>query len=142
MRREMQQLHNMKTIKPVKFPSQEDKRNLLTYFMYLKKKRCGRIKGRSCANGRKQRSTSSKQEVSLPTVAIESVFLTSTVDDEEHRYVAVVDISGAYMHAGVDEHIIVRFDRNMAEMLELIEPKIYKPYVLIYEQAHTFITVL
>ena len=129
VKREMQQLHDMKTIEPVQFPTQEDKRNSLTYLMYLKKKRCGKIKGRGCADGRKQRSTSSKHEASSPTVAIESVFLTSIVDAEEHRDVAVVDIPGAYMHADVDEHIIVRFDRNMAEMLELIDPKIYKPYV-------------
>ena len=125
----MQQLHDMNTIEPVQFPSLEDKRDSLTYLMYLKKKRCGKIKGRGCADGRKQRNKNSKQEVSSPTVAIESVFLTSIVDAEEQREVAVVDIPGAYMHADVDEHIIVRFDRNMAEMLELIEPKIYKPYI-------------
>ena len=44
------------------------------------------------------------------TVMIKSVFLTSIVDGEESRDVAVVDIPGAYMHANVDEYIIIFFD--------------------------------
>ena len=136
VRREMKQLHDMKTIEPVRFPTQKDKRNSFTYLMYLKKKRCGKIKGRDCADGRK----SVAREVSSPTVAIESLFLTSIVDAEEQRDVAVVDILGAYMHADVDEHINVRFDRNMAEILELIDFKIHKPYVQVDSTGKKYYT--
>ena len=72
-----------------------------------------------------------KEEVSSPTVVIDPVFLTSIVDAEQGRDVAVVDIPGAYMHADIDEHIIVRLDQTMAKVLEIIDPKIYKTYMKI-----------
>ena len=55
--------------------------------------------------------------------------MTSLIEAKEKRDVAVADIPGAYLHADVDEKIIVRFDGTMAEMLVRIDPKIYKPYV-------------
>ena len=51
------------------------------------------------------------------------------IETKEGREVAVADIPGAYLHADVDEKIIVRFDGTMVEMLVRIESKIYKPYV-------------
>lgn len=97
--------------------------------MYLKKKSCGRIKGRGCAEGRKQREYTDKIEATSPTVAIEYVFISAIVDAEKGRDVAVADIPGAYLHATMDENVYVRFEGTMAEMLEKIEPKMYRPYV-------------
>jgi hypothetical protein len=54
---EMKQLHDRGVIEP-RDPnslSVEDKRGALEYLMFLKKKRSGKIKGRGCADGRKQR---------------------------------------------------------------------------------------
>ena len=45
---ELQQLHDMKAIDPYT-PSLQDRRAALNYIMYLKQKRCGRIKARGCA---------------------------------------------------------------------------------------------
>jgi uncharacterized protein YeaC (DUF1315 family) len=42
--------------------TQEQKRKALNYLMYLKQKRCGRIKARGCADRRKQRLYKSKEE--------------------------------------------------------------------------------
>ena len=53
--------------------------------MFLKEKRDGTIKGRGCADGRKQREYTNKEDASSPTVAIESVFLTSVIDAHEAR---------------------------------------------------------
>jgi len=53
--------------------------------MYLKEKKGGSIKGRGCVDGRKQRETSAKGGASYPTVAIESILLTCTIDAEEER---------------------------------------------------------
>ena len=80
---EMKQLHKMDTIKPCKDLTHNDKRGALTCLMYLKEKRCGRIKGRGCADGRKQREHTDKHKATSPFVAIESVLLTSTIDAHE-----------------------------------------------------------
>jgi hypothetical protein len=51
---EMSQLHYWETIKPVFADSmtREQKRQALRYLMFLKEKRCGRIKARGCTDGR------------------------------------------------------------------------------------------
>jgi hypothetical protein len=53
---EMQQLHEMEAIEPKRLNmlTREEKRASLHYLMFLKQKRCGRSKGRGCADGRKQ----------------------------------------------------------------------------------------
>ena len=70
--------------------------------MHLKKKRNGKIKGRSCADGWPQRKVSTKEEVASLTVATESVFITATIDAFENRDVATVDMPGAFLHTKVD----------------------------------------
>jgi hypothetical protein len=42
----------------------------LNYLMFLKRKRCGKVKARGCAGGRPQREYISKDESSSPTVSI------------------------------------------------------------------------
>jgi hypothetical protein len=66
---EMQQLHDMECIEPRKSAmlTRDEKRATLNYLMFLKKKRCGRIQGRGCANGRKHRLYKMKEETSAPT---------------------------------------------------------------------------
>ena len=69
---ELQQLHDRKVIAPKSNASmsRSDKLGSLQYLMFLKKKRCGRIKGRGCADGRKQRAYTDKADASAPTVSI------------------------------------------------------------------------
>jgi hypothetical protein len=54
---ELQQLHDRKVMAPVMASSltREQRIAALAYLMFLKRKRCGKIKGRGCADGRKQR---------------------------------------------------------------------------------------
>ena len=75
---EIGQLHKWTVMKP-KHPKDlttEQWREALAYLMFLKQKRCGTIKTRGCADGRKQRDKITKQESASPTVATESVFIT------------------------------------------------------------------
>ena len=85
LNKEMNQLHTRKVAKPVdgNSLSKDQKRATLRYLMFLTKKRCGRIKARGCADGRKQRSSTSKEDAAAPTVAIESVMLSATIDAME-----------------------------------------------------------
>ena len=102
---EMKQLHDRDVIEP-KSPNMltnEEKKQALHYLMFLKKKRCGRIKGRGCADGRRQRIYKTKEEISALTLAIESLFLSSVIDAKEERSVVTLDIPGAFMQADMDE---------------------------------------
>ena len=126
---EMRQIHELKTIEPIENPTTEDKCKALTYLMYLQRKRCGRVKGRGCADGRKQRSTMTKEDTTSPTVSTESIMLTSIIDAEENRDVAVTDIPGAYLHADMEGEVVVRFSGTMVDMLLNIDRDKYEPCI-------------
>ena len=59
--------------------------------MFLKRKRNGKIKGRGCADGRKQRAYIAKEDATSPTVSTDAVFITAIIDAMEGRCVTVVD---------------------------------------------------
>jgi hypothetical protein len=90
--KELTQLHDMRVMSPraANLLTKEEKHRALQYLMYLKKKRCGRVKGRGCADGQKQRVYKSKEESSSPTVAIESLFLTAVIDAKERQDVGIL----------------------------------------------------
>jgi hypothetical protein len=129
--KEVQQLYTRKVSKPVDGNdlTKDQKRASLRYLMFLTKKRCGRIKARGCADGRKQRETTSKADASAPTVSIEAVMLSAVIDATEGRDVATVDIPGAFMQADIDEIVHVKFEGEIAEMLVKLDPKLYRKYV-------------
>ena len=128
---EMQQLDYRNVIKPTdsRKLTRKQKKAALQYLMYLKQKRCGRIKARGCADGRKQRLYKTKQEASSPTVTSEALFLTSIIDAQEKREVVTVDIPGAFMHSDMDELVHMKLDGPMAELLVRVDPKKYERFI-------------
>jgi len=133
VRKEMQQVHYRNVMEPKKATelTKEQKRMALGYLMFLKRKRCGRVKGRGCADGRKQRSYISKHEAASPTVSTEAVFLTALIDAHEEREVAVIDVPGAFMQADADPGSYVRFTGRMVEILLEIDEDMYGPCVTV-----------
>ena len=113
--KEMRQLHDRGVMMPVhkKSLTSEQRKEALAYFMFLNRKRCGKVKGRGCADSRKQRAYIAKEESTAPTVSTEAVFLTAVIDALESREVAVLDIPGAFMQADIDELVHVRFTGEM-----------------------------
>ena len=99
--------------------------------MFLKRKRSGKVKGRGCADGRKQRAYIPHEEATSPTAATMSVMLTAVVDTLEDREVAIVDVPGDFMQADMDELVHVRFAGKMVDLLLEIDPEMYGPCVVI-----------
>jgi predicted transcriptional regulator len=66
------QLHMKDTFEPqdVKTLTGDQKKSVLESLMFLKEKRDGTIKGRTCADGRKQREGSTKSDATSPTLAL------------------------------------------------------------------------
>ena len=128
---EMEQLHYRNVIQPIhgKDMTREEKRRALQYLMFLKQKRCGKIKARGCADGRKQRVYKTKEETRSPTVRTESLFLSAILDAREGRRVATCDIPGAFMQADMDEVVHVRFDGPLAQLLTRVDPHTYTKFL-------------
>ena len=90
--------------------------------MFLKQKRCGKIKGRGCANGRKQRLYKSKEDTTSPTITTEALFLTCLMDAIENRYVVTCDVPGAFMHSDIDELVHLKLEGEIAKLLVKVDP--------------------
>jgi hypothetical protein len=130
--KEMKQLHDRKTIRPVhsKDLTISQKRRALAYLMFIKEKRCGTvIKGRGCADGRKQRLYKTKEETSFPTVRTESLLRSCVIDGKERRHVMTTDVPGAFMQVDVDEVVHVRLVGALVELLAKVDPKLYTTYL-------------
>jgi len=104
--------------------------------MFLKQKRDGSIKGRGCADGRKQRIWQTKADISSPTVSTEALFLTSVIDALEERDVATADIPNFFLQTPADksEQLIIQLDRHIAGALLRIYPDKYKTMIT-YEKG-------
>ena len=98
--------------------------------MFLKEKQNGDVKGRACADGRSQREELGKQDATSPTIATESIFLTALINTLEERAVVCFDISGAFLHAETDKDVIMMLKRKLAELMVMIEPSLYRKYVI------------
>jgi hypothetical protein len=129
--KEMKQLHDRKTIRPrhSKHLTLDEKRKALGYLMFLKEKRCGTIKGRGCADGRKQRLYKTKEDTSSPTVRTESLMLSCVIDAKERRHVMTCDIPGAFMQVDCPEVVHVRLEGPLADLLAKVDPELYTPYL-------------
>jgi hypothetical protein len=128
---EMRQLHDRKTIRPryAKDLTLDEKRKALGYLMFIKEKRCGTVKGRGCADGRKQRLYKTKEETSSPTVRTESLLLSCVIDAKERRQVITCDVPGAFMQVDVDEVVHVRLAGPLAVLLAKVDSELYTKYL-------------
>jgi hypothetical protein len=88
----------------------------------IKEKRCGKIKGRHCADGSIQRDWYAKHETSSPTLSVDSLFLSLLIDASEGRDVATADIAGAYLNADMDELVILRLTGEDVSLMCQVSP--------------------
>jgi hypothetical protein len=109
----------------------KQKKSALESLMFLNEKRDGSIKGRSCADGRKQREGSTKSYATSPTVVLKSVLITATIDAFEKREVAIVDVPGAYLTADMDEEVFMCLRGKLAELMVKTAPEIYRKYIYV-----------
>jgi hypothetical protein len=121
--KELQQLHDMVTYFPVHAHelTREQRKEALSSLMFLTEKRCGRVKTRACANGSKQRQWIRKEDAVSPTVMTDSVMITSAIEANECRKVITLDIPGAFLHADLDEEVIMVLRGELAELMVLID---------------------
>jgi hypothetical protein len=98
---EFAQLHDLGVFEPQQASklSSPERRAALRAISVVKEKRCGRIKGRTVADGRPQRKLYTKDETSSPTVSTDALMLSLLIGAHERRDVAVADVTGAYLHA-------------------------------------------
>jgi hypothetical protein len=105
--------------------------------MFLKEKRDGTIKGRTCADGRKQREGSTMSGATSPMVALESVLITTTIDAFERRDVEIVDVPGAFFTANMDEKMIMCLRKRLAELMVKTAPNMYHKIISLDKKCNS-----
>jgi hypothetical protein len=65
-----------------------------------------------------------KSDATSPTVALESVLITATIDGHEGQEVAIVDVPGAYLTANMDEEVFMCLRGRLAELMVKTAPEI------------------
>ncbi|VEU33958.1 unnamed protein product [Pseudo-nitzschia multistriata] len=132
--KELKQLHDRGVVSALdpKHITREMVAQALPYLMFLKRKRDTSIKGRGCADGRRQREYIRKEDAASPTVSLYALVLSCIIDAIEGRDVATVDIPGAFLQTPMPEgeDVYIRLDGTMAELLCRVDPKMYRKYLV------------
>ena len=88
------------------------------------------IKGRGCADGRKQQDWLSKEDTLPPTVSTEVLMLLCMIGAMEVREVATTDIPGSLLQTDYDKiDIRIKLEGAMVVLLEDINPEYYKDFI-------------
>ena len=111
--------------------SVEDKAKALNAVKLVKLKIDGKINGRTCADGSKQKRYFGKDEsVASPTVSLESLFTKLVIDVYEEHNIANFDIPGAYLHTEMteDKNVILKLRGIFLDIMCNINEE-YRKYV-------------
>ena len=106
--------------------SLQQKKDALRAVNLIKQKRCGKMKGRTCADGHKQRKYVSREETASPTVSTEALLATAIIDAYEKRDVTVFDIPGAYLHADYDKFVLLKLEGRFVDIMCQVNPDLKK----------------
>ena len=108
--------------------TREQKREALRSVNLIKEKRCGKIKGRSCADGRPQRDKYDKGSIASPALSSDGLMFTLMIDAIERRDVATADIAGAYLKALMPDFVLMKLEGPVVDVFCKMNED-YKQYV-------------
>ena len=129
---EYEQFENLSVFTPIslKHLSPSDRKLALHAIDLIKEKRTGKLKGRTVADGRKQRPLYDKQEISSPALSQDGFMASLVIDACENRSTAIADIAGAFLKAEQNDHVVVKFRGPAVEALLRINEQKYKQFIV------------
>jgi len=90
----------------------------------IKEKRSGKLKGRTCADSRSQRSKYTREETTSPTVSTDALMISLMIDaTKERRDVATADVEGAYLHADMEDFVLLKLVGKAVDIMCQVNPK-------------------
>ena len=93
--------------------------------MLIKEKINGDIKKQECAGGiKKKQETLENQEADSSTVALESVFKITAVDEHEGLDVATFEILVAYLYTETYQDVIIFLEGERSDLMVKVSSKI------------------
>ena len=95
----------------------EQKKDALRAINLIKEKRGGKLKGRTCADGRSQRGQYTKEQTASPTISTDALMLSLIIDAFEGRDVATADVVGAYLLADMDDFVLIKLTGDAVDIM-------------------------
>jgi len=96
----------------------------------IREERSGKLKGRTCADGWSQRSKYTKEETASPAVSTDSLMISLMIDAKERHDVATADVEGAYLHADMEDFVLLKLVGEAVNIMCQVNPK-YENFVFI-----------
>ena len=137
---EWKQLDTLSVFKGRKYSTltAAERKAALRTVQLIKEKKDGRIKGRACFNGSRQRLYTAEEDASLPTVSTGALLLTATIDAAEECHVATCNITGAFLKADMDNFVLISLHDAEIDALVQANPK-YEQFVHQQQDGKTVI---
>ncbi|KAG7347353.1 reverse transcriptase RNA-dependent DNA polymerase [Nitzschia inconspicua] len=110
--------------------TREQRRAALRAVNLIKEKRDGSIKGRSCADGRPQKALYPKEATTSPTISIDALLVSLMIDAKEQRDVAMADVEGAFLHAWMDDFVLMKITGQSVDIMCSVNPAYAKFVVM------------
>ncbi len=142
--KEFTQMHDMSVFCPIEVEAltYNKRKKALSLLLFLKEKRDSLVKASMCADGCKQKDgTWSKQNTTLPTVAMKLVFITAIVNTYKEHNVACFDIPGASSHANIKEDITMVLKGRLVELMVQVTPNLCRKYITVDREGTAILYV-
>ena len=109
MTKEIEQLHQRNSFKPINVSSMTDKEKARVQdaiMLLAQKDSEDEVKSRLVYNGKEIRKWLSREETASPTVSLESIKLTFAIDAHEERNVMTADVSNAFVQIWMPSELL------------------------------------
>ena len=121
MYKEYTQLEDMKLMESLNPESltRSQKKGALRAINPIKEKWSGKLKGRTCADGRPQRCYITKEDAPLPTIPLKALFTSLIIDAHIGIDVEIFVVPGAYLSADIpeDKFILLNIEGEFVDIM-------------------------
>ena len=102
----------------------QEKYRALRAVKLIKEKRCGKIKGRMCADGSRQSTYIPRKGAMSLTIALEALFASLFIDAQEGRAVHTFDVPVEYLHSSLiyDKVLHMKFEGEFVDIMCEVNP--------------------
>ena len=113
----------------------KEMRNALNLVTLIKKKKDSTLKERACVDGRRQKYYIMENDIdiSTPTVSLEGLMASLSIDTYEDSKVSIFDVSGTFLQPELprrDDRLLLKFKILFAEIMCEVSPEFRKTLII------------
>ena len=103
--------------------AKEEKAGSLQVLNFLKENCDATLKGQTCVDGRSQQSYINKEELASPTCLNDVLIFVLIQTAHEGRKTHTMDVCGVYLHAEMDDLMVIKLQGQIVDILFKMKPE-------------------